>query len=239
MILPTLDEYSKKYQHIKFHREDGILQLTLHSEDQDLVWGFAPHQELGYCFADIAAAGTAATRAQLAQITPTLDPDDSINIQFTSGTTGNPKGATLTQVPAQYTTWANWSSQHPQSLLLSRDTGHERNYDQDPYAEYKRLPMVMYATLHSDWRLPAKTWVVGITAGDEAIALPFAELDTLESALRVNVGGQALDVHWDKAAQSARVFDVDGMEHPATAGYWFAWVAFHPTTALYLSEPAD
>lgn len=153
--------------------------------------------------------------------------------------TGPLKGATLTQVPAQYTTWANWSSQHPQSLLLSRDTGHERNYDQDPYAEYKRLPMVMYATLHSDWRLPAKTWVVGITAGDEAIALPFAELDTLESALRVNVGGQALDVHWDKAAQSARVFDVDGMEHPATAGYWFAWVAFHPTTALYLSEPAD
>lgn len=55
MILPTLDEYSKKYEHIKFHREDGILQLTLHSEDQDLVWGFAPHQELGYCFADIAA----------------------------------------------------------------------------------------------------------------------------------------------------------------------------------------
>ena len=25
----------------------------------------------------------------------------------------------------------------------------------------------------------------------------------------------------------------------ATAGYWFAWVAFHPTTGLYLSEPAD
>lgn len=55
MILPTLDEYSKKYQHIKFHREDGILQLTLHSDNADLVWGFAPHQELGYAFADIAS----------------------------------------------------------------------------------------------------------------------------------------------------------------------------------------
>ena len=153
--------------------------------------------------------------------------------------TGPLKGATLTQVPAQYTTWANWSSQHPQSLLLSRDTGHERNYDLDPYAEYKRLPMVMYATLHSDWRLPAKTWVVGITAGDEALALPFAELDTLERTLRVTVGGQPLDIQWDKTAQSARVFDVDGREHPATAGYWFAWVAFHPATALYLTAPAE
>jgi fatty-acyl-CoA synthase len=47
-------------------------------------------------FADVAKAGTDATRAQLAAIAPTLDPDDSINIQFTSGTTGSPKGATLT-----------------------------------------------------------------------------------------------------------------------------------------------
>jgi len=47
-------------------------------------------------FDDVVQAGTAATRAQLAAITPTLDPDDSINIQFTSGTTGSPKGATLT-----------------------------------------------------------------------------------------------------------------------------------------------
>ena len=53
MLVPHLDEYSKKYQHIKFHREDGILQVTMHTDNQDLVWGFAPHQELGYCFGDI------------------------------------------------------------------------------------------------------------------------------------------------------------------------------------------
>jgi len=55
MRVPTLDEYSKKYEHIKFQREDGILQITLHTNGSDLTWGFAPHQELGYCFADIAA----------------------------------------------------------------------------------------------------------------------------------------------------------------------------------------
>ena len=47
-------------------------------------------------FADLSRAASDETRAQLAAITPTLDPDDSINIQFTSGTTGSPKGATLT-----------------------------------------------------------------------------------------------------------------------------------------------
>ncbi len=54
MIIPPLEEYSKKYEHIQFQREDGILQLTLHSDGKDLVWGFPPHQELGHCFADIA-----------------------------------------------------------------------------------------------------------------------------------------------------------------------------------------
>ena len=53
MLVPTLEEYAKKYQHIKFYRKDGILQVSMHTDGSDLVWGFPPHQELGYCFGDI------------------------------------------------------------------------------------------------------------------------------------------------------------------------------------------
>ena len=47
-------------------------------------------------FDAVAGLATAASRARLAEIGPTLRATDAINIQFTSGTTGHPKGATLT-----------------------------------------------------------------------------------------------------------------------------------------------
>ena len=46
-------------------------------------------------FDDVCAMGAAEHHARLTELAEELRPDDAINIQFTSGTTGNPKGATL------------------------------------------------------------------------------------------------------------------------------------------------
>ena len=47
-------------------------------------------------FDDVSALGGAAERARMEELALSLQFDDPINIQFTSGTTGSPKGATLT-----------------------------------------------------------------------------------------------------------------------------------------------
>ncbi len=58
---------------------------------------FADTDEPGYYrFSEIQSLGGPQERARLEQLPSLLQPDDPINIQFTSGTTGSPKAATLT-----------------------------------------------------------------------------------------------------------------------------------------------
>ena len=49
-----------------------------------------------FAFDDVCASGGQEQRDRLDSLKKELRPDDAINIQFTSGTTGSPKGATLT-----------------------------------------------------------------------------------------------------------------------------------------------
>jgi enoyl-CoA hydratase/carnithine racemase len=54
-VTGNFDDYKDAYPHIRFERHDGILQMRLHSEGRELVWGAAPHHDLSYVFADVAA----------------------------------------------------------------------------------------------------------------------------------------------------------------------------------------
>lgn len=53
MEVPRLDLYEDKYSHFKFERRDGILQVTMHTDGSDLVWGLVPDEEMGYMLEDI------------------------------------------------------------------------------------------------------------------------------------------------------------------------------------------
>jgi enoyl-CoA hydratase/carnithine racemase len=46
-------DYAEKYSNIRMEREDGILQITFHTEGKSLVWGGGPHAQFGPAFYDI------------------------------------------------------------------------------------------------------------------------------------------------------------------------------------------
>ncbi|MDZ4239182.1 MAG: AMP-binding protein [Hydrogenophaga sp.] len=81
------------------HGQPGALQAQQLPHLRTVVWIDEPEQgaeEPGLMrFSDLLARGDAAD-TRVAQVAATLQATDPINIQFTSGTTGFPKGATLT-----------------------------------------------------------------------------------------------------------------------------------------------
>lgn len=52
--MPTkLQDYATKYETIRFRREDGILEMTLHTNGDSLRWGPAAHANLEEAFVDV------------------------------------------------------------------------------------------------------------------------------------------------------------------------------------------
>ena len=54
MAMFKFEDYCNRYGTIKMERQDGILQMTLHTQNAELKWGMQPHEELSYAFNDIA-----------------------------------------------------------------------------------------------------------------------------------------------------------------------------------------
>jgi enoyl-CoA hydratase/carnithine racemase len=55
-VTPKLADYQDEYKNIKLERDAaGVLTLTFHTDGKSLVWSGPSHEEIAYCFGDIAA----------------------------------------------------------------------------------------------------------------------------------------------------------------------------------------
>jgi fatty-acyl-CoA synthase len=78
-------------------RESSTLQAAkLPKLKQIVVLDDGPHPRGMRPFSQLMSLAGPGHRGRIDGLSAALDPDDAINIQFTSGTTGSPKGATLT-----------------------------------------------------------------------------------------------------------------------------------------------
>ncbi len=84
--------------------------------------------------------------------------------------TGNLTGYKLQRVPIDVTTWGAWKTLYPNTLVLSRQTGFDRDYSDDPYGAYYYTNDIFFPLSHQDSRLPPKSVVLGLTIGGESKA---------------------------------------------------------------------
>lgn len=79
---------------------------------------------------------------------------------------GNLTGYKLQRVPIDVTTWGQWKQLNPNTRVLSRQTGFNRDYSDDPYGNYYFTSGLYFPVSHLDQRLPQKTVVLGLTLGE-------------------------------------------------------------------------
>ncbi len=148
---------------------------------------------------------------------------------------GRLEGTVLPQLPAQHTTWAAWRENHPDSEVLSDDTGFRRNYERSPYVGYERSRKLYFRVANkAPKRYHPKSLVLGLEVDGVYKAYPFEELaDQKQAVIADRISGKTLSIHWNEAAQSAYATDAEGGAYPTTTAYWFAWYAFHPDTLVF------
>ena len=151
---------------------------------------------------------------------------------------GERVGKMLTPIPISHTTWSDWLADHPDTLVMSDDTGYSRDYRRNPYAGYEESRVTYFAVNNEapdDYH--PKEVVVGLGVDGRYKAYPFIELDKLgKRRFSDTVGGRSFSFDWDSKNRSVTITDSDGREVAGLQGFWFAWFAFHPDTEVFKAD---
>jgi hypothetical protein len=176
---------------------------------------------------------------------------------------GEPGASSLREFRLVWTTWGRWREVHPDTKVLSEDTGYARNYDDDPYGTYNPKggyydsSSTLFPRLNSDDRFHLKRVFLGARTPEGAAAFH-------ENALRENgtmtgeLGGDPVVAVYDARLDTGYVYrnpdekavsvegeraTVDGANHDPDAlpldrvyafdAMWFAWHGFYPETTVY------
>ena len=85
-------------------------------------------------------------------------------------------GIELDVLPVAITTWSDWLARHPDSTVLSLDTGYDRDYTPgSPYGDYFASADLMFPALVEDERLDAKDYVYAVRVDGLAKAWPLSD----------------------------------------------------------------
>jgi len=141
-------------------------------------------------------------------------------------------GMVLELFPVDVTTWGEWKRAHPDSEVLSRQTGHIRLYGTDPYGGYYESNSLFFPVDEEDNRLHKKAVVFGIVVDGIPKAYPESIVKDKVS-FDDTIGSVSITITRDVAGIVTITNTDTNQRIPHERDFWFAWFAFHPDTELY------
>lgn len=117
---------------------------------------------------------------------------------------GDYTGKTLKIIPSQLISFEQFRNSYPEADVMSRETGYQRNYGQNPYAGYDDInnsPFLLDEDELTD-KLPPMEKVIGVRAGNATKAYPYSI--TLENHIvHDQINGEPIVIFHVKGMASA------------------------------------
>ncbi len=146
---------------------------------------------------------------------------------------GPKAGTSMEVLPSVLATWAEWKKKHPNTLVLSRDTGYWRDYDNMPYGGYENSTSLMFPVDNTDNRYhPKEKVLVVISSDDVAKAYAYKELSKVKTPLSDKVGADEIIIKYSDG-KFVSAYDKAGSPVMSFVTYWFAWYTFRPDTLVF------
>jgi len=139
-------------------------------------------------------------------------------------------GTPLKWIPSEMMDWRAWKNRYPHGMVLSQDTGFDRDYRRSPYADYSRSSNTLFPVPFKRREFKKKDWVV---VGNATKAYLMEALSG-EGRLLDTIGGRRVAVEFVPENGPVRFTDViSGEIIPHVVAYWFAWQAFYSETSVW------
>jgi hypothetical protein len=153
---------------------------------------------------------------------------------LSKGISGELEGRQLKILPSSHTSWKAWLEKHPDTEVLSTDTGSKRDYSRSPYGDYDKGRETYFPLAFRSQKYHPKERVIGITLNGKHKVYPFSELAKIKSGeLSNDFLDHKLQLSFDAVNRDGIIKDSKGNILPSINTFWFSWYAFHPDTEIF------
>lgn len=159
---------------------------------------------------------------------------DSLWSQLLGGSIkGEMKGTYLKVYPSSILEFGEAKKLYQNLLILSIDTGYNRDYGTNPYGDYETTETIYFPVKNTDKRLKAKELVYSISIDGKFKAYHYNNLSK-KKELQDTLNNHKLIISVDEDKEII-VFDktTDKRVYGFTS-FWFSWITHHPDAEVWI-----